>query len=285
MRLERRNRTLSPPPDPVRRAEHAGIAVDVVLRRPDEKGKATTAHATAKWAFGSGPVLVVHGPAYDVPPDEPSRESRWRVGPGGRYAAASDGSASAPPLLDTDVVRALESLPPNLMLRTSREGVELVVHDLEGSTKALIRDVSAVVGGIAAHGTSALRHAIEGLEGARVFDATDGDQAHAWIATRAGEARLDFALEAHGLAATLGLDTNDRGRHASELDGEGTISGGTEWLEQTTPALRRAIGPAKLTLEDETLEIAWRSVPTQEQLTRAAELLATLARGVGPAYR
>ncbi len=82
------------------------------------------------------------------------------------------------------------------------------------------------------------------------------------------------------------LETASTAVHAAELDAAGVIGGGDRaWMDHVAPHARRDIGPAKLTLEDGWVEIGWKEIPTSDPIARAADLLATLATGAGPAYR
>lgn len=271
--------------DRQRSAQHSGVKVHVAMRRPREHGPVTAAVTKAAWAFGGGPMLTIERTDIPMRSADLRGPVEWRAGPDDRYRVTSDGSELARQLIEA-VLGAFGRLPRAGMVWTSAAGVELLQIAVELEPDDALHDAIAVVGTIAGHGTEVFRQTLEGLEGARVVEPSEGAPMHGYVVTSVGEARLDFALAPHGLTAALRLGAAGDARHASEIDGDGAIvSGETAWLERTTQETRRGIGPAALTLESGRVEAAWRAVPTREQLEGARELLATLSRGVGTAYR
>lgn len=301
-------RTWAERPDPKHRVRRNGVTVDVAIRRPAEDGPATSAVVRARWAFGSGPRFGLRrGKARWIGGEH--GDVRSFVGEGKQYAVASDGAPVLGRLFSRTVVEGLDALPEATVMQATADGVELVMYDSQLDEEMIPR-ARKVVAAVAGFGTNALRSAVARIDGATVVEGDEGIDTHAEIPTRAGVAELDFELEDDGLTATLALEMKATGAHSAEIDAEGGIlvegdnSGAAgdglgarmhtsqsilvsdaTWLEHAPVQKRREIGPAKIVLDGEHVEIAWPGVPTSEQISRAVELLATLAAGAGPAYR
>jgi hypothetical protein len=271
-------------PDPKRRKRRHGVMVDVALDRPSPGRPAIGASVSARWAFGEGPPFVLARAHNGAVVRGEARVSRL-VGAALRYTLSSDGDDAVGLVISPAILRGLDDLPDTTVLRATKERVELVMYDGQ-IEESVIPHASKLVGSIAGFGVDLLRERLAPIDGAKILEADEATPTHAHIPTRAGDANLDFDLGPDGLTATLVVETAAVGDHITDLDAEGALGGDDcAWADRVAVHARRGIGPAKLSLEDGWVELVWNELPTSDQLSRGAELLATLAMGAGPAYR